>query len=211
MIPEGSAAAPDDATMQDFPPPAPAWHVSPGYQPPPALAMPLAPQGARGPRSPQPAAPALAPPHVPWRAAESWGSTSLTFDANTAAGASYLFWWVTGLLIYFNERHNRFVRFHAMQSILLTGALTVFGVLAGIVSALCGDVAQYAHDPLVRHLFGTLGWAIMVMALVTVLFVWVPAMIAAWTGNYLRFPIVGRYAERYSAPPIEPTQPPLFG
>jgi uncharacterized membrane protein len=147
---------------------------------------------------------------VPWQAADSWGATTITIEANTAAGASYLFWWVSGLLVYFNERHNRFVRFHAMQSILLTGALTVFSVLALIVSALFGDVAQYARDPLIRHLFGTLGWGILVMAGVIVLFVWVPAMVAAWAGNYLRLPIVGRYAERYSAPPIEPVQPPLY-
>ncbi len=157
-----------------------------------------------------PASPAHLPSHVPWHAARSWGATSITIEANTAAGASYLFWWLSGLLVYFNERQNRFVRFHAMQSILLTGALTVFAVLAWIVSALCGDVAQYARDPLIRHLFGTLGWGILIMAGVGVLFVWVPAMVAAWTGNYLRLPIVGQYAERYAAPPIEPAEPPLY-
>jgi uncharacterized membrane protein len=193
------APLPDDATVQDFPPsPAPLWEGSaerlplPGNDPRSAGASPRVPR------------------NVPWQAAESWGSSTITISATTAAGASYLFWWVSGLLIYFNERHNRFVRFHAMQSMLLTGALTVFGVVASIVSALCGDIAQYARDPLTRHLFGTLGWGILVMAVLVILFVWVPTMIAAWTGNYLRIPIVGQYAERYSAPPIEPTQPPLF-
>jgi uncharacterized membrane protein len=189
-------AAPGDAAVYDRPlPPPPVWQAPAGRQPLP------------GHVPPAPARPAA---HVPWQAAKSWGTTTITIDATTAAGASYLFWWASGLLIYFNERHNRFVRFHAMQSILLTGALTVFAVFAWIVSSLCGDVALYARDPLIRHLFGTLGWGIMVMAVVVVLFVWVPAMVAAWAGNYLRLPIVGKYAERYSAPPIEPTQPPLY-
>jgi uncharacterized membrane protein len=193
------APLPDDATVQDFPPPpAPLWDGSaerrplPGHDPHSAVASPRVPR------------------NVPWQAAESWGTSTITISATTAAGASYLFWWVSGLLIYFNERHNRFVRFHAMQSMLLTGTLTVFGVVASIVSALCGDIAQYARDPLTRHLFGTLGWGILIMAVLVILFVWVPAMIAAWTGNYLRIPIVGQYAERYSAPPVEPTQPPLY-
>jgi uncharacterized membrane protein len=32
---------------------------------------------------------------------------------------------------------------------------------------------------------------------------WLGAMIAAWTGTYLQLPIVGDYAERFAAPPIQ--------
>ena len=144
--------------------------------------------------------------HVPWQAAESWGPVTFTIEATTAAGASYLFWWVSGLLIYFNERHNRYVRFHAMQSILLTGALTVVGVVGFIVSALCGDLASATG----RHAYNTLGAGIGALTIASIVFPWLFAMIAAWTGNYLRLPIVGHYAERYAAPPIEPTPPPLY-
>lgn len=144
--------------------------------------------------------------HVPWQAAESWGPVTFTIEATTAAGASYLFWWVSGLLIYFNERHNRYVRFHAMQSILLTGALTVVAVVGFIISALCGDLASATG----RHAYSTLGAGIGALTIATIVFPWLFAMIAAWTGNYLRLPIVGHYAERYAAPPIEPTPPPLY-
>ena len=144
--------------------------------------------------------PGQMPGNVPWEAASSWGATTLTISANTAAGASYLFWWVSGMLIYFNERHNRFVRFHAMQSILLTGAMTVFAVLAYILSSLCGDIYQATG----LHAYSTLGTFIAASAIILIVFVWLWAMIAAWSGNYMRLPIVGTYAERYSAPPLHP-------
>ena len=144
--------------------------------------------------------------HVPWQAAESWGPVTFTIEATTAAGASYLFWWLSGLLIYFNERHNRYVRFHAMQSILLTGTLTVVGVVGFVMSALCGDLASATG----RHAYRTLGTGVAALTIALIVFPWLIAMVAAWTGNYLRLPIVGDYAERYAAPPIEPTPPPLY-
>lgn len=191
--------APDAQIYRDLPNPAqPAsWHAPLGGLP----ARPAAPV------SPPPGAGFMPPPgmvplpsHVPWEASSSWGATTLTIQANTAAGASYLFWWVSGMLIYFNERHNRFVRFHAMQSILLTGAMTVFSVLAYILAALCGDMYQATGFAVYR----TLGTGIAALAVVLVVIPWFLAMIAAWSGNYMRLPIVGTYAERYSAPPLNP-------
>ncbi|HKV85090.1 MAG TPA: hypothetical protein VJN88_11070 [Ktedonobacterales bacterium] len=185
------AAGPDDATAHD----------SPRQWLPPRVAQPVPPLQPPAGRQRQ-----ASSANVPWQAAESWGPVTFTIEATTAAGASYLFWWLSGLLIYFNERHNRFVRFHAMQSILLTGVLTVVGVIGFIMSALCGDLASATG----RHAYATLGRGIGLLTIVIIVFPWLVAMIAAWTGNYLRLPLVGQYAERYAAPPIEPTPPPLY-
>lgn len=202
-VPEPAAA--NGQANRDLPDPAqPAsWHAPAGARP----AQSFSPVSPGSPVLPPPGAgfllprnPAPMPSHVPWEAASSWGATTLTVQANTAAGASYLFWWVSGMLIYFNERHNRFVRFHAMQSILLTGALTVFSVLAYILSSLCGDMYQATG----LHAYRTLGTGIAALAVVLVVIPWFLAMIAAWSGNYMRLPIVGTYAERYAAPPLHP-------
>lgn len=146
------------------------------------------------------------PSHVPWQVAQSWGPTTLSFEANTAAGASYLLLFITGLLVYFNEQNNRYVRFHAMQSILLTGVITVFSVVASILSALCYDIS--ARTQLL--VFTVLGFGIAVLAMVAVLFAWLGMMIAAWTGHDLHLPLVGAYAERYAAPPVQPPAPPFY-
>jgi uncharacterized membrane protein len=143
--------------------------------------------------------------HVPWTVASTWGASSLNAP-NTLAGLSYLFWWVSGLMVYFNERHNRFVRFHAVQSILLTGALTVASVLLYMLWELSGDLSVATHQPAWAHL----GQGIALLGFLLVVGIWLAAMIAAWSGHHLRLPIVGAYAERYAAPPREPFPPSPF-
>src|SRR5262249_51940820 len=130
----------------------------------------------------------------------AWGPTTITITANTAAGFSYLFWWVSGALVYFNERRNRFVRFHAVQSIMLTGVMSIFSVLAYIIAALFNDVFLNTH----QRIWQTLSVGTVVLAALFVLVPWFMTMIAAWSGTYLRLPIVGDYAERYASPAFQP-------
>jgi uncharacterized membrane protein len=147
---------------------------------------------------PRPGGP-MQPSHAPWHTSSSWGPTTFVITAETAAGFSYLFWWVSGLLVYFNERENRYVRFHAVQSILLTGALSVFSVIAFTIAAIFNDLFQSSQ----QHIWQTLCIGTTVLALLIVLLPWLGAMIAAFTGAYLQLPIIGNYAERFAAPPIQ--------
>jgi len=147
---------------------------------------------------PRPGGP-MQPSHAPWHTSSSWGPTTFVITAETAAGFSYLFWWVSGLLVYFNERENRYVRFHAVQSILLTGALSVFSVFAFTIAALLNDAFQATH----QHFWQTLCIFTTALSLVIVIFLWLGVMIAAFTGSYLQLPIIGNYAERFAAPPIQ--------
>ena len=57
------------------------------------------------------------------------GTTSTGIQPNVAALLSYLLGWVTGLIFFLIEKDNKFVRFHAMQSIIVFGALTVFNIV----------------------------------------------------------------------------------
>lgn len=173
---------------------------SPQVQPPPPAQAP-APQMA----PPNPPAPQAQMTHAPWTVAQSWGVTSLN-SPNTLAGLSYLFWWVSGLFVYFNERKNRFVRFHAVQSILWTGALTVVSVALDILWELSGDLTSATHQPAFAHL----GQGIALLGALAVIALWLGPMFAAWSGHHLRLPIVGAYAERYAAPPREPFPPGSF-
>ncbi len=178
-----------------------------GADSPPANAP--APPPWLGPAAQLPAPPALptppqyAPPapltHAPWTAASSWGASSLN-TPNMLAGLSYLFWWVSGLYVYFNERHNRFVRFHAVQSILLTGALTVTSVVFYVLWELSADLSAATRQPAFAHV----GQGISLLGFLGVIALWLGPMFAAWSGHHLRLPIVGAYAERYAAPPREP-------
>ncbi|HEX6798564.1 MAG TPA: hypothetical protein VF116_12715 [Ktedonobacterales bacterium] len=180
----------DAATYQDAPSGAPPlWHTpsAPPYVPP------------QPPRRPQGTLPALRT-HVPWRTAQSWGPTTFTVSADTTAGFSYLLWWLTGLIVYFAERNNRYVRFHALQAILLTSVFTVAGVVVYVLDALLHDFSRVTH----WTVFGALGSGLAVVVVVLGIVVpWLFTMIGAWTGHHIRWPIVGAYAERYAAPPLQ--------
>jgi uncharacterized membrane protein len=182
--PVGSGS-PDATTFQDAPsPPLPEWQ--PAADAP--YAYPASPGGTpRGQHA-----------HVPWQVARTWGPTTLTIGSNAAAGLSYLLGWISGVLVYFSERDNRFVRFHALQSILLSSALTVVGVAASILHALFHDLTSATH----WTVFGALGNGIALLSATGIVLIWLASMIAAWTGHRWRLPIVGAYAERYAAPPL---------
>lgn len=189
-LPAAEPVAHDAATYQDAPPGTPpAWRspAAPPYVPQPP---PRPPRGTL----PRPRT------HAPWRTAQSWGPTTFTVSADAAAGFSYLLWWLSGLIVYFVERNNRYVRFHALQSILLTSAFTVLGVVVYVLDALLHDLTHATH----WTFFGALGSGLAVVVVVLGIIVpWLGTMIGAWTGHYIRWPIVGAYAERYAAPPLQ--------
>src|SRR6266536_3408205 len=64
------------------------------------------------------------------------GPSSMGMQPNVAAGLSYVLGWVTGLIFFLIEKQNRFVRFHAMQSILFFGGLTVLNVIFNFIGGL---------------------------------------------------------------------------
>src|SRR5437667_7915954 len=69
------------------------------------------------------------------------GPTSMGMDANVAAGLSSLLSIVGGLIFYFGEKQNRFVRFHAMQSIIFNAFwIVLFIVLFTVQSLLYSTV-----------------------------------------------------------------------
>ena len=190
----------DDRTRLDLPAYSAAGASDDPNAPRDLPAAPIWPGPAAQPMSPAPTPPSLT--HMPWTVAASWGASSLN-TPNALAGLSYLFWWISGLWVYFNERHNRYVRFHAVQSILLTGLLTVVSVVLYVLWELSGDLSAATHQPAFAHV----GQGIALLGFLAVIALWLGPMFAAWSGHHLRLPIIGAYAERYSAPPREPYPP----
>lgn len=59
--------------------------------------------------------------------------SSLGMDANVAAGLAVLFSWVSGLVLYLTETKSAFVKFYALQSIVLAVVAVVANVAALIL------------------------------------------------------------------------------
>jgi len=108
---------------------------------------------------------------------ENKARTSLGLDANVAAAVAYVLGWITGIALLLIERDNRFVRFHAMQSTIVFGALSVAWFL-------CLSIP-------------ILGWLISFMVIPPVSAVlWLILIFKAYQGEHFKLPIAGDMAER---------------
>ncbi len=118
------------------------------------------------------------------------GKTSMGMEPNVAAGLSYVFWWVTGLIFFLSEKDNKFVRFHAMQSIITFAVVTVVYIIWG---AIIGSI--------IWNLSWQLFWLVqLINALIGIaaFVLWVILIIQAFQGKYFKLPLVGDLAEKYA-------------
>ncbi len=101
---------------------------------------------------------------------------ALDIDENIEGLLCYVLGWITGIVFLALEKDNKFVRFHAMQSLAVFLPLNVIAVVVGI-------------DQFV-------GWAIVIIYLVPLVFLWVLLMFKAFMGKKFKIPIIGKYAEQ---------------
>ncbi len=121
------------------------------------------------------------------------GPTSMGMDANVAAGLSYLFSIVGGLIFYFGEKQNRFVRFHAMQSILFNA----FWIVLFIVLF---TVQSFLYATVILIPVGFVFTCLTILLPLALLAVWIVLMVYSFQGKYFKLPVLGDYAEKYAAP-----------
>jgi uncharacterized membrane protein len=109
-------------------------------------------------------------------------------DARLASVLCYSVWWVTGGLFLLLERQHRVIRFHAAQSLVLFGAVSVLLVALGALSAMAALVFSSQAYQLVR-LFADLVWA-------GAAGLWLVLVLRAWRGEVWRVPLVAALADR---------------
>ena len=108
-------------------------------------------------------------------------SSGTNLESNVAGALSYLLGWITGLIFLLLEKDDGFVRFHAIQSIIVFGAWTVVMILFYILW-------------LVPYLGAILSglWWIVAAVLVIIL------IIKAYQGERFKLPVAGDLAEKWS-------------
>ncbi len=125
-------------------------------------------------------------------------------DPKVAAAISYI--WIVGVIFFFLEKENRFVRFHAMQSILFGVAnsviMIVLAVVAMILTVVFSIGAAAAASGGGGSAAGTLGsllvtviwlifWLIAMAMFVGLIF----AAVKAYQGQKFKLPIIGNIAD----------------
>ncbi len=112
-------------------------------------------------------------------------STSTGVDARLASMLCYAGWWVTGLVFLFAERKHHDVRFHAAQSIIVFGVLSVVLFLCGGASAIAFFVAAPTFQMI--QAIGNVLWFGAVL-------LWLFLLLKTWRGETWRVPIAGDLA-----------------
>ena len=113
--------------------------------------------------------------------------TSLGIEENAEAALCYFGLWITGLLFYFIDDKNKFIRFHALQSILVFLPLTI---LAWIFSGSFGLI----HFNQELYFL----WWISLLFWILVFILWLILMVKAYQMQKIKLPIIGDIAEKNS-------------
>ncbi len=95
---------------------------------------------------------------------------------NTKGALCYLLGWITGIIFLLTEKDNKFIRFHAVQSIIFSLALWVLTFLV--------EPRSYYDD---YTLYG--------FVIIIELVLWVLLMYKAYQGKKYKLPVIGDIAE----------------
>ena len=104
--------------------------------------------------------------------------TSTGLDENVAGLLCYVLWWVSGIVFILLEPKNKFVRFHAMQSIITFGAINVAGIILGWI-------------PFIGAFLAGILWLLGVI-------LWIVLMVKAYQGTRFKLPLAGDPAEKWA-------------
>ena len=110
-------------------------------------------------------------------------------DENVAGVLCYFFGFISGGIFYLIEDNNDFVRFHAMQSIIVFGGLFLINIAISLFAGLLAETV-----PVVGFVFGLLA-SLGSLALSPIMFIlWVVLMYKAYNGSEWELPVVGGIA-----------------
>jgi uncharacterized membrane protein len=107
---------------------------------------------------------------------ENKNKTALGIDENIEGLLCYVLGFITGILFLILEKDNKFVRFHAMQSIITFLAFFVISMVLGFIPIL--------------------GWMLSGLLGLIGLVVWLLLMFKAYQGEKYKLPVAGDLAEK---------------
>jgi uncharacterized membrane protein len=106
---------------------------------------------------------------------------------SVAAILSYAGGWFTGLLFFLFAGQNRYVRFHALQSLIFFGSISLLDI------ALI-NLGMFGHHHF--HYITVIAFLAFFLLNIVAFFGWLIAMIQAARGRYYKLPFVGAFVEQ---------------
>lgn len=125
------------------------------------------------------------------------GKTSLGLDSNVGAMLCYIgnfvccLGLVLAIVFLVTEKENRFVKFHAVQSLFLAALQIVIGLIIGILGMIL-SLALNTFDMAWMSWFLILG--LRFILLIVFLILWIMGGVKAYGGQWYKLPIIGNFA-----------------
>jgi uncharacterized membrane protein len=96
-------------------------------------------------------------------------------ESNVKAALTYLVGWLTGLIFLLTEKEDKFVRFHAAQSLVFFGLITLISII-----------------PFLGQLLGLILWPLSLV-------LWVVLMFKAYKNEQFELPVLSDWAKQLEA------------
>jgi len=130
--------------------------------------------------------------------AQSWQPVPAAAQAGmsetTAACLSYVLGWITGIIFFLIDKRP-YVRFHAAQSIVTFGGLTIIRFVLGMMFGMGFLFGGYGHYGYAGLGGLGIGVALLIMLGLLTLVLWIVCMIKAASGARFVLPIAGPIAQ----------------
>lgn len=97
-------------------------------------------------------------------------------EPNVAGFLCYLLWWVTGIVFLVIEKDDKTVRFHAWQSIITFGAVSILQII-------------FSFIPFIGWILGLILWIASVI-------LWIVLMAKTYQGQLYKLPVAGNIAAK---------------
>ena len=104
--------------------------------------------------------------------------TDVGLEENVAGLLCYVLGWVSGVVFLIIEPKNKFVRYHAIQSIIVFGAISI-------------AMAILSPIPIVGGIFLWILWVIWII-------LWIILMVKAYQGKKYKLAVSGNLAEKWT-------------
>lgn len=118
-------------------------------------------------------------------------TTTLGMGERIEGALCYVLWFISGIILLIIEKDNKFVRFHALQSIATFLPLYVIVTEIEKISALTMAFQTNIFGMLIYVVISSVLWTLIAI-------LWLLLIYKASRGEKYKLPIVGRIAERYA-------------
>jgi uncharacterized membrane protein len=132
------------------------------------------------------------------------GKSALGIDGNLAAALGYPIG-ILAIICLIMDKENRFVKFHAIQSLLLHAAVIVVWICVAILFMVIGIILGVAATATnggastgIAGIFGLLSFLIWIIVIVAYVGGLIMAAVKAYGGLEFKLPVIGNMAEKFA-------------